>query len=771
LSIRGAGRPAALAGLVAGLALSAPLGAGPPPPELVATGLGLAALLWRPLRRAPPVARAGGLALAAALAGFCAGSARLEAIDADAAIVPAGRAVTVRGFVEAVPRRSHGSVRVRVNGADGRLLVEAPEPVPAIAVGHEVVARGVARPAAAWERGYLRRLGIATVVEAGSITTTPARRGGQAYLTDRLRERAEAALGRGTPEPQAALLRGFVLGQDDRIDPATVADFQRSGLAHLLAVSGQNIVLLALLAVPVLAALGWGARGRLLGVIALIAVYVPVAGAGPSIQRAGVMGAAGAVAVLAGRPAARWYALLLAAAATLALNPRAAGDVGWQLSFAAVIGIAVWAAPLRVALAGDGGPGTVRTALAEAAAVTVAATVATAPLMAHHFERLSAAALAANLLALPAVAPVMWLGMLAAAAGQISWLPVEPLTGLAGLFAAYIQQIAAWTAQPAWAELELRLASPAAVAGVYGGLVVAGWALARSSNARRLLRPRRPGRRARAALPVVACLAAAALLAGHGSAGTNQRAPGLQVRVLDVGQGDAILLQPRGADPVLVDAGPANGGVAERLRELGVEGLAAALITHDEEDHSGGLASVLDLVDVGAVAWGAPDRDLAAVTRAAGADGLQLTEGDVLSSGGLRLDVLWPPRELVDGPRPGPAADPNQLAVVAVARWGGFRMLLTGDAEAEAIRLEPGPVDVLKLAHHGSADSGLAPLVERASPDLAIASVGEGNPFGHPAAETMATLEELGVPLLRTDLAGEIAIRTEAGRWSVQGGE
>src|SRR5262249_11029171 len=155
---------------------------------------------------------------------------------------------------------------------------------------------------------------------------------------------------RGTSGSGAALLRGFVLGEADRIDAATVTDFRRSGLAHLLAVSGENVLLLALLATPALAIVGVPIRVRLVCLLGLIAVYVAVTGAGPSIQRAGVMGAAGVIAALAGRPSSRWYAALLAAAITLALNPRATGDPGWQLSFAAVLGIMLLAAPLRDAL-------------------------------------------------------------------------------------------------------------------------------------------------------------------------------------------------------------------------------------------------------------------------------------------------------------------------------------------------------------------------------------------------------------------------------------
>src|SRR3954468_2627449 len=155
------------------------------------------------------------------------------------------------------------------------------------------------------------------------------------------------------------------------------------------------------------ALLGIGLRVRFVLALGLIALYVPLAGGGPSIQRAGVMGAAGIAAALAGRPASRWYALLLAAGATLALNPRAVEDVGWQLSFAAVIAIMVLATPVREGLRRRG----LHSAAAEAVALTVAASIGTAPLIALHFDRTSVVSLPANLLAAPAVAPVMWLGM------------------------------------------------------------------------------------------------------------------------------------------------------------------------------------------------------------------------------------------------------------------------------------------------------------------------------------------------------------------------
>ena len=198
----------------------------------------------------------------------------------------------------------------------------------------------------------------------------------------------------------AALLRGMVLGQDERIGEGVREDFRASGLAHLLAVSGQNVMLLAALALPFLVLAGAGLRARLAVLAGLIALYIPLAGAGPSLQRAGVMGLAGIAAMAASRPASRSYALLLAAAATLAWNPRAWADPGWQLSFAAVAGILALGPPLQrrrcaarqTSCALEPRPVRVVAAgLADGAAVTVAATVATAPLLAHHFGQVSPA--------------------------------------------------------------------------------------------------------------------------------------------------------------------------------------------------------------------------------------------------------------------------------------------------------------------------------------------------------------------------------------------
>ncbi len=288
---------------------------------------------------------------------------------------------------------------------------------------------------------------------------------------DEIRQRAEQALGRGMPSREAGLARGFVLGQDEEIDEATVEDFRRAGLAHLLAVSGQNVALLALLLMTLLAVLGMPLRTRLVWILAAIVIYVPLAGAGPSILRAGVMGGLSVLALLAGRRASRLYALTVAAIVTLAIDPRLAGDIGWQLSFAAVIGILALATPLRGAFVEWLGRGALRAALADGAAMTIAATLATAPLIAFHFEAFSTTTLIANLLALPAVASAMWLGMLTMLAGQVPGFPVELLGAVNAPLLAYVAQIAAWWGRPSWAYLDVSL-GPAGLAVSYAALAL-----------------------------------------------------------------------------------------------------------------------------------------------------------------------------------------------------------------------------------------------------------------------------------------------------------
>ncbi|HEX9967872.1 MAG TPA: ComEC/Rec2 family competence protein, partial [Solirubrobacterales bacterium] len=448
---------------------------------------------------------------------------------------------------------------------------------------------------------------------------------------------------------------------------------------------------------------------------------------------------------------------------------------GWQLSVAALLGILLLAAPLRDALGRRLGRGGWRRTLAEGAAMTVAATVATAPLIAFHFGEFSTTTLVANLLALPAVAPAMWLGMLAAAAAQVPGFPVEPLNAVNAPLLAYVAQVAEWCGRPSWASVEVRL-GPAGLAASYAGIAAAAIALrARRHASDRADRPKTGLRLPSSARQALAALAAGALVllatfwpAAAGSDDSLGPPPaGLRVAVLDVGQGDAILLQPAGAGAVLVDTGPPGADLVAELRDAGVQSLGAVVLTHDESDHTGGLAELAGALPVGRVVCAfLGSRTLATATSVAPVR--RLVGGGELHFGAMRLRALWPPASMT---APAAGDDLNETALVLLLRWRDFSMLLSADAEAEVTPLDPGSLDALKVAHHGSEDAGLGELLERTRPRVAVVSVGDDNPYGHPTAATLATLAAQGARTWRTDRDGTVVLEVRRGSFSAAGDE
>lgn len=711
------------------------------------------------------------IAVAAVLAGTLVGSARLDSIDSGAFHGPRGP-VTFKGFVTGSPSESRGTARFGFETPGGKLLVEAAsQAAGSLVTGDGIEVEGEVGGTPDWQRADLRRRGIAMVLRAEGIRPSGEVRGGIAGFIDQLRRRALEALSRAVPERVAALSRGFVLGDDSDIDARTTADFRNSGLAHLLAVSGQNIILLSLLAIPFLSLLGVGPRARLVWIGALILVYMPLAGGGPSIQRAGVMGIAGLVAIAATRSPSRAYALALAALITLGLNPRATGDIGWQLSFAAVVGIMLMARPFQLRLEELFGSGGWRRALSEAIAVTLAATVATAPLAAFHFEQLPVGTLIANLAAMPAVAPAMWMGMISIAAGQITPTLAVPFNLVGSACLAWIAQVAAWFGRPDWAVVEVSIGgvSELALVSVLSSVAVVGLLRAWKGG------PASP-RSARAAIPVLFGLAAILLLL-PGLTGNDRRSldpppeGGARVEVLDVGQGDAILVRPSGANPVLIDGGPPGGGLAGALDSASVERLAAVILTHPDLDHYGGLLDIFGLVEVDRLLYVKSPPELLALAHDSGTTASQISMGDSIDDGNVTLEILWPPAG--DGPLqdPGEGAETNQRSIVALLEWRQFRMLLTGDAEAEAVPMDPGPIDVLKVSHHGSEDTGLPELLERTSPRLAVIPVGEDNSFGHPVPAVLTELAGEGIETLRTDHDGTVSIVLQDQNWTIETGD
>ncbi len=727
-----------LAALVAGLL------AGPSSPAALAAASALVLV-------AVGEARLAFGALAALLAGAAFADARLAALDRSA-LVPGE--VSVRATLLEHPRARAFDTRVAAVQVRGeRVLLKAAARVrwpPRAVPGTVLEIDGRLAPLRRRD-AHERRRGAHARLVATAIRATATRRGGLLGVLDGVRERSERALTGGLPAPQGALARGMVLGQDGALSDDVREDFRATGLAHLVAASGANVMLLAALVLACGAAAGLGLSARLWLAIALIAAYVPLAGGGPSIQRAAVMGIAGVVAVLVGRPASRWYALLLAAALTLAWNPRAAGDPGWQLSFAAVVSMLALVPALRTRLAAARVP----RALGDALAVTAAATLGTAPLIALHFERLALVSLPANLLAAPAVAPVMWLGTIAAALGQVAPGAAEVVMALAALPLGYLTWLADAAAALPFAELAVPSPGPLGVLGLYGAAAAAALAW------RRL--PRRSRRAIAAALAVGAAGAVTALAAGYGPG----RPPAhLTISFLDVGQGDATLIQ-HGAAAVLVDTGPPGGPLLERLRRAGVRHLDVLVVTHDASDHDGETAAVLGAIPTALVVDGEEATAGGEVRRLAAAHGVRRIASDagqVIRAGPLELRVLWPRRE----PAAPAGAEPNDRATVLHVRDGTFDLLLTADAESNVLAgLTLPVVEALKVSHHGSDDPGLPAVLRRTRPQAAVIEVGAHNGYGHPTPSTLAALRA-GVPTVRrTDRDGIVRITVKDERMAV----
>lgn len=805
-----------LAAIVAGLLL------GPRWP----LSLVVAALVAAALTRETLLALA---ALAALLTGASVAVARLAALDRSALRPLLGHQVDVRATLLEQPRERAFGTRVAAvqltsrPGRGERVLVRASAHVswPSRAQpGMELELHGRLTALDAAD-AYERRRNTHALLRAQTIRATGRRRGGLLGAIDAIRARTERALTSGLPPPQGALARAMVLGQDGALTQGVRDDFRTTGLAHLVAASGANVLLLATLVLAIATAVGFGLTARLWLALALVAAYVPLAGGGPSIQRAAVMGAAGLVAALAGRLGSRWYALLLAAAVTLVWNPRAAEDPGWQLSFVAVLAMLALVPVLSARLRRSRLP----RGLAEALAVTVAATLGTAPLIALHFERLSLVSLPANVLAAPAVAPVMWLGTIAGALGQVAPGLAAPVAQLAAYPLAYLTWLADRAAALPLAEVDVGSPGPQGAVALYAAAALAalGW---RRVRARRAARPPRELSRGRRTLAgaVVALGAAAGVAAVVSAAGPPAPPRDLTISFLDIGQGDATLIQ-HGRAAVLVDTGPPGGPILDRLREAGVRRLDVLVATHAALDHDGAAAAVLDEIPVGMVLDGeeesvaagdvcrfaprpsavatpsvapassaasassaAPAPSVAsapsaAPTPSAGPFGARATEpiallaarrrvpctpsdaGQVLGDGPLELRVLWPYR---DPPAP-PGAEPNDRATVIHLRDGDFDLLLTADAESNVTSaLDLPTVDALKVAHHGSEDPGLPGLLERLRPRVAVIEVGRNNLYGHPTAATLQALAA-AVPIVRrTDRDRTVRLTVHDGRMTVQ---
>ena len=639
-----------------------------------------------------------------------------------------------------------------------------------------------------------------------------ARAGWPWRVADRLRAGLRGACA-GLGRDVEGLLPALVDGDVTRLPEDLRVALRDAGLAHLTAVSGANLTIVTAAAVGGAATLGLSRRARPVVAAGALAGFVVLARPQPSVLRAAVMGGVALLGLVAGRAGRGMPALCAAVVGLLGVDPWLSRSYGFALSALATAGLLVLVRPLTAVLARR-----LPRALALAVAVPAAAQLATAPVAVLLRPSVSLVAVPANLLAAPAVAPATVLGVVAAVLSVVSGPAAHLVAVPASAATWWIAVVARWTAAlPAaslpWPDGVPGAALLAVVTGVPVAVVLAagGFRRRRGADGPRVPRRSRPGPRLAVAGLVLAVaagwwggppvagraagLARAAVAGPGGVAGWPPR--GWRAVQCDVGQGDALVIRSGPDRAVLVDAGPDPGRVDTCLRRLGVRRLDLVVVTHYHSDHAAGLAGALRgrrVAEVLVSPFGEPAgaaREVAREARAVGARVVRAWAGGQGSTGTpdwpVSWAVLWPPVPGGAGGAPGPTTVPdpvledgdsldgsaaNDASVVLAVRAGPLGLVALGDLEtaaqaALAGQIEvPAPVDVVKVAHHGSArqDPG---LYARLRPRVALIGVGRHNDYGHPVPSTLAMLRAGGILVLRTDTEGDVGVVTAGGGFAV----
>ena len=543
------------------------------------------------------------------------------------------------------------------------------------------------------------------------------------------------------PGTEQGLARAMVLGDRTGVDPDTADAFRVAGTYHILAISGAQVALVAGMLAFVLARIRSTPLLPALTIPVALAFYAQLVGGEAPVVRAAVMASVMVVGRAMDLDADVANLLGLAALVLLVNRPSAIADVGFQLSFGATLGIVLLTPviverlpvlPLRLELA---------------LAASLAAQAAITPLLAVHFNRLAPAALILNLAAVPLSAAVLITGFLVLAAALL--LPaLAPLMGDVAWIAAHALLVSGEPGR--WPALDVR--APA----------LAAWAVAAYLLGLWLLHKRR--------------LRGGVLLLLGGSVafvfGAGPVADGrLTLTVLDVGQGDCLVVRSPHGRCWLVDAG---GGFDEHfdlgeavvgpyLWSQGLRRVEGLVVTHAHPDHVGGVPFLLRTFAMGEVWEGvAPRRDrgyrlMHEALIAAGAKRRTVSCDVAAQWDGIGVKVLWP-RPV----GPPPWITRNDDSVVLELSLGAVHFLLTGDIEEEAEnRLGKIPADVLKVPHHGSKSSSSPGFIAAVGPRLAIVSAGYRNRFGHPHPTVVDRFRAAGVQLYRTDRDGAVTVSTD----------
>lgn len=566
------------------------------------------------------------------------------------------------------------------------------------------------------------------------------------------------------PEDVSGLIAAMTAGDRSGLSDSDRTALTRAGLSHLLAVSGMHIsFLVGLLSLFT----GADLRRRAAVCLPVVVVFALAVGGSPSVLRAGVIWAFALLAPALGREADNWSSLAAALALLLLLNPLSAANVGLQLSFASVAGITLvtprladWLRPLRLSEkpGASGGKRLLRRGLNGLLAVlcgtlasTLGALVFTVPLTACYFGTLSLAAPLSNVLVLPVAAVVFALGLVTGLVGVASPAVGAVMGHVLAWPARYVMGVARAIGAFPYSAVTLNgVYYPAFLLGAYALLLMA--VLWRGERRRWWI----------------------FVLCGGVMLGTSVlltrltfRAGDLTVAVLDVGQGQSVVLASAG-ETALIDCGGSGrsdpGDVAaDYLLSRGETRLDKLLLTHYHDDHVNGLAALFDRLDVGTVILPRMEEDgdcqlwVLGLAEEEGAEVVWIDKDETATLGGATLEIFAP---LGSG-------DANEKGLSVLASTGDFDALITGDmgttVEERLVKYHRLPrCEVLVAGHHGSAGSNGRTLLEAIRPQTVLISVGE-NSYGHPHPDTLDRLTEAGAEVYRTDLSGTLTVTAASG--------
>lgn len=734
------------------------------------------------------------LLAAVCLLGFCAGGTRaslsITHINVDQfSHYGNDPEVTVIGTVIDEPQVRDRSVAITLQAeslysagaaneaVQGRILIRTPR-YPVLQFGERIRVTGALTPIENWSdfdyREHLARQNIFYQMNNPQIVHL-GRAGGIGFYPalHTVRDHAQAVIMRLFPHPENVLLSGILLGDDSGMDPQLRDDFRATDMSHIIAISGFNI---AVLAGALLRAGRWllGGRGlfglRASGWLAMggIVLYTLFVGAEASVVRAAIMGSLYILSNrVLGRPTFAPAGLFVAAMLMSLADPHALWEIGFQLSFAATLGLMLFVAPssrfVREKLEKhiDGGYlARVMPAITDLLLVTIAAQLMTIPLLAYHFGEFSPVSLLANLLILPVQPGVMLWGGAATLVGLVSPALAQPLAWIAWLFLTYTTTLVELLADLPFALAPVQ-PSFAAVILLYL-LILGGYWFSTQSAAQRqtlLLQARN-----RAAVGVPTLLIFSLGLTFLWS--RTQPDGRLHISFLDVGQGDAVFIQTPSGRQMLVDGGQFPSVLQAHLgRQMPFwdRRLDIIVATHPDDDHIAGLPELFARYDA----------DLL-LTNGAEASASRAYEAllQEAASGGVRVRTPSPGERLQidDGvaitflhPGPMPLESDNDNSVSLRLTYGDFSLLLTGDAELEAERAMVAsnlPLDALvfKAGHHGSRSSSNAFFLQEVQPQIMVISSGADNEFGHPHPELLQRAAAAGATVLRTDELGTITV-------------